>query len=713
MRSGRSTPSTDSARPRPGSARRVTRRVRGAAVAAVLALAPAALGTPALRAPALASQSPVPASPRPADLGAPDPTADQAAVVRDPHGPREPSDTQVRNVDGTNVVFSYGEVTPAFDGWSRHEPTRHYLSLDRPWRFRYDPADQGGTEGWQRPSLDDSGWDTIAVPSSWDLHDNDGWAGYDGADFGKGGALRDGYAWYRTTVDVPASWRDTHVRLAFLAASYSADVWVDGRWVGKHEGGNTAFALPVRDALRPGERATIAVRVYRRASYTNYDGSGEQVADDHALPPGVVDYWPYAGLTRSVWLEAVPATTVAKVLLDTRDATLDARVVVENHSRQDFHGFVRVDPGRGSNGRPMRVRVDVPAGGVAVPRTTIPIPHAPRWSVERPKVLTARATLVGLDDGPALDTLTATYGVRDIAVDGSRLELDGRPLFLKGVNWHEETDRGGRSMTKAEYDHELANATELGANLLRNAVYNRHPYAYDWADRNGVLLMDEWDTMWVGTVSQQLQAESYGLSRALALATAWNNHNHPSVILWGLQNESTIDPDGAPVYRAWLTQMKDAVKAVDLSDRPVTWASSSSWDPAFDLADVVGFNEYFGYFYGTNEDLGPTLDAVHRNHPDKPILITENGTWSLPGQHGPPTEAGTEEWQAANFRAHWDQVTARPWVAGYTFWLLKDYKQRAGYNEEYNALSTMGMLAWDGQTRRLVFDAFRDARPPR
>ncbi|MFD2078764.1 beta-glucuronidase [Actinopolymorpha cephalotaxi] len=683
----------------------VGRRTRFTAVTAGIALAVAAFGGSAFGGSALAAPSGTTTTT----------AAGPASVVRDPHGDREPSGTEVRGVDGTNVVFSYGEVMPSFDGYARHEPTRRYLSLDRTWRFRYDPDNQGLTAGWQQPGADDSAWDSIAVPSSWDLKDNDGWAGYDGADFGKGGALKDGYAWYRTKVAVPASWRGTHVRLAFLAASYSADVWVNGTFAGKHEGGHTAFALPVGDALRPGQPATIAVRVYRRASYTSYDGTGEKVSDDKALPPGVVDYWPYAGLTRSVWLESVPEVNVAKVLLDAKKSTLDARVVVQNSGDTDFNGYVRIDPGRGSTGRPTRVRVDVPAGGVAVPSARIAVAGAPHWSVAHPRVLTARASVTATADGRPVDTLAATYGVREIRVDGTQLTLDGSPLFLKGTNWHEETDRSGRSMTRAEYDHELGQVKAADANFLRNCVYNRHPYVYDWADRHGLMLMDEWDTMWVGTDQQKLQTESYGLSRALALATAWNNHNHPSVILWGLQNESTIDGDGAPVYRAWLADMKAAVKAVDLSRRPVTWASYSSWDPAFDLADVVGFNEYFGYFYGKNSDLGTTLDAVHRNHPDKPILVTENGTWSYLGKHGSPAEGGTEEWQAANFVSHWDQVTApsRPWMAGYAFWVLKDYKERAAYNQDYNGLSTMGMLGWDGTTRRAVFDAFAEARSPR
>lgn len=629
------------------------------------------------------------------------------SVVRDPHGTHEPSATEIRPVDGTNVVFAYGEVLPAFDGWDgvKQQPTRDYRSLDGRWKFRYDPENVGEQNQWFRPDLDDSDWDGIDVPSAWDLKDNDGWPGYAAEDFGKGGSLKDGYAWYRTSVEIPSDWQGTHVRLAFLAAAYSADVWVNGQWVGKHEGGNTPFALPVDGLLDPGTEASIAVRVYRRATYTSYDGNGAAVVDDYALPGGPVDQWPYAGLTRSVWLESVPGVTISKLLL-AAGGSLDARVIVENHTDKAFRGKVIVDPGRGSNGRPATAKVDVPAGGVDVPAVRVPLPDAPKWSAERPNTLQARANLLDAS-GQRVDTLSDTYGVRTVGVADAKLRVNGRPVYLKGTNWHEETPQSGRAMTRAEYDEKLGRIERLGANFVRNCVYSRHPYSYDWTDRHGLYVLDEWDTFWVTTRQQEIQLE-YGLSRALAATTAWNNHNHPSVVMWGLQNESTID---TATYRAWLADMKQAVKLVDLSDRPVTWASNSSNDKAFDLADVVGFNEYFGYFYGKNEDLGPAVGATHANHPDKPILITENGSWAWPlGNHGDPTEVGTEDWQAANFRSHWNQLVGRDFVTGYAFWVFEDYKQRANYNMSLNGMSGMGMRSWGGAHERMVLADFDDAQ---
>jgi len=673
---------------------RATRRTVLAATAATAVTA--ALPRPAsaaIAAPAYTPITPVPAVP--------------------PHGDREPAGTRIERIGSTGVVFQYDRVVPSFDGWDRREPTRDYLSLDGRWRFRFDPADEGLAAGWHKPGTGTSGWDTIEVPSSWDLIDTPDFAGYDGEHFGEGTAFQDGYAWYRTTVKIPASWAGRQVRLNFLAVNYQAEVWVNGRPAGVHEGGHTPFALAVGDLLAPGKTAVIVVRVHRRPSFTDYHTGDGPVTDPLAVPWKPVDYWPYAGITRSAWLETVPQVSIPKVLVSARDGRLDVRVVVDNRGDSDFTGQVVVSPGKKAKAGQAAVPVTVAAGAVAVTQIEIAVPHAPTWSPGDPNVLTATAQLL-TNRGRRVDQLRSDYGVRSVDVAGSTLAVNGAPVFLKGLNWHEETARHGRSMTRQEYDRELGLAHETGANLLRNSVYNRHPYVYEWADCNGVFVMDDIDTMWMNTAQEQVQTQQYGLSRALATMMAWNQHNNPSVILWGLQNESEIDGGTAPVYRAWIQDMKDAVKAVDLQNRPVTWASSTSWDPAFDIADVIGFNEYFGYFYGKDADLGPTLDAVHANHPDKPILITENGTWSFLGNRGPDTEQGTEDWQAASFRAHWAQVTARPdFVAGYAFWVLKDYKQRLGYNKEYNGLSTMGLVGFDSRTRRLVYDAFSDAKPPR
>jgi beta-glucuronidase len=638
------------------------------------------------------------------------PAAAQPAVGPQP-GATEPAGTVIESIDGTNVVKQYNRVVPSFDGWEHRQSTRDYTSLDGKWAFKFDPEDRGLTEEWFAPNLDEDSWEKAGVPAAWDLYDTPDFASYDGTDFGQGTAFTDGYAWYRTEIKAPKKWADRDIRLNFLAVNYRADVWVDGAFLGTHEGGNTPFSLPATDHIRPGQPVDIAVRVYRGPSYPDYATGENPVMDDRSIPYKPVDYWPYAGITRSVWLEATPAVVISRLLVAADGETFDGRVVIENTTDAPATGQVSVDPGKKTGMKPVATSYAIPAGGTAVVTVSGLTPRVPLWSPDSPTMLTATATLTPTKKTGQKDQLTAHYGARDLTVDGSTITINGEQQFLKGLNWHEENAERGRAMTVSDLDRELRSAQETGANFLRNSVYNRHPYVYEWADEEGMLLMDDLDNMWLNTPQIRLQTEQYGLSRALAAMMAWNQHNNPSVILWGLQNESEID-QGGTFYRAWLQDMKDAVKAVDITQRPVTWASSTTNDPAFDIADVIGFNEYFGYFYGASSDLGPALDNVHALYPDKPIVITENGTWSIPGNHGSADVEGTEEWQAAYFQEHWDQVVDRPdYVAGYAHWVLKDYKERAGYNQDYNGISVMGLLAFDG-TKKLVYDTFRNAAVP-
>jgi beta-glucuronidase len=634
---------------------------------------------------------------------------------------REPMATEVRELDGVNVVFQYGLPVPSFDTWNRPEPSREYLSLDGDWKFAFDPDNVGLAEGWYTRSFDDSGWASKPVPGSWDLYDTPGFGTYDGSRFGEGSAFQDGYAWFRKRVRPAANWKHRFIKLNFLGAGYKTWVYVNGRFVGAHEGSHTPFSIDVSGELEPGRDNVIAVRIHRRPDYDSYTSpNATPIRSVTEIPSGPVDYWPYAGLTRSVYLEATSQVTVSKILTDARNGRLRLAAILFNHGDKEETRLVKADPGDGTGGAPQGEVVTLAPGQVRAVTFELPIPEAEVWDTSSPRLYTAEVTLfkgrgagqLRNGNGSVDDRLSVNYGMRTVEVADGRLQLNGRPIFLKGVNWHEETSASGRSMTVAEYDIELGMLADLNANFIRNSVYNRHPYVYEYADRHGLLVLDDLDNMWLSLNDFKTQTESYGLSRALALMMAWNQANHPSVIMWSLQNESDIWTD-QNMYRAWLSDMKQAIRAVDWHERPVTWASSSSWDPAFDLADVIGFNEYFGYFYGKDEDLGPTLDAVHRQYPDKPILITENGTWSFFGNYGSEDQPGTEEWQAKKFRLHWEQVVQRAdFMAGYTFWNLKDYKQRRNYNQQYNGISYMGLVTFDNETRRLVYDEFRNAVNP-
>ena len=206
----------------------------------------------------------------------------------------------------------------------------------------------------------------------------------------------------------PATWRARHVRIAFLAAGYSAEVWLDGRHLGKHEGANSPFALPVAGALRPGTRQTIAVRVFRKASYTDYTASTPPAG--HGRPRAAVQARRLLALRRPdpVGLDRGGAAghhrQTARVGPNGR---LEARAVVENHGAADFDGRLTLDPGRGAAAGPSWSRPGSRPGRQVSYASRSRCPHAPRWSPASPHTLTARATLTaGRHSGSRVDTLS-------------------------------------------------------------------------------------------------------------------------------------------------------------------------------------------------------------------------------------------------------------------------------------------------------------------
>jgi len=631
--------------------------------------------------------------------------------------------TAVRTVDGFPVVFQYGQPVPSFDVCTDRPDGREYLDLDECWRFAFDPDDAGTRGGWMSPGFDDGGWPVVAVPLPWDLYDTPGFGAYAGGAYGSGTAFRDGHGWYRTRLWIPGTWSGRFVKICFLAVNYAARVYLNGELVGEHEGGHTAFAMDVSAAIRPAAANVLAVRAYRRPWYRDSPAGPAEVGCDTELPHKPVDYWPYAGITRGLFLEATAQATVSKLVTSAADGRLAAAAVVYQHGIEPARGRLILDPGPGTGGVPVATDLELAPGEVRVVRADLALPEALPWSPADPRLyrLTARleiddAAAGGTQDAStqhastlSADSLAVRYGMRSVDIAGGRLRLNGEPIFLKGLNWHEETPARGRSMRREDYAEMLGIAADLGANFLRNCGYTRHPDFYHAADERGMLVCDEPDNFWVQSRQQRIQCR-YGLSSALVATMVWNQVNHPSVVLWSLHNESQTSDQ--PVYRRWISQLRAAATGADPQQRPVTWASATNWDPAFDLADVIGFNEYFGYFYGHDDDLGATIDAVHRTYPASPILITENGSYADPGRHGGAEKTGTQEWQADKLRRHWRQVAARAgYLAGYTYWLLRDYKQRMNYNHRLNGISAMGLMTFDGRPRAAAA-AFRDCRIP-
>ncbi|PMQ02150.1 MAG: hypothetical protein CBR30_00380 [Dictyoglomus sp. NZ13-RE01] len=346
---------------------------------------------------------------------------------------------------------------------------------------------------------------------------------------------------------------------------------------------------------------------------------------------------------------------------------------------------------------------------VRVVSFNIMILDAKPWDISSPRIYEAYASL---DNG---DTLFVKYGRRTIKILGISLLLNDKPVFLKGVNWHCENSISGGAMSPKEIFMDLNLIKKAGANFIRLSHYNRHPAVYEWADENGLLVMDEVENYWMKDYQLYYQTKEYGLGLALAVCMAWNQMNHPSVIIWSVANESeTHTPLGIDAFKI----MYSNIKKLDLHERPVTfasWGSQKGWreeSGAFNFVDIIAINEYFGFFYGKSKDLIDRLKELHMKYPSKLVLISESGMWAIWGNHGDSSVVGTEEYQKEYFKEHWNiAVSFKDYLVGYTWLVFADHLSRHQPNSAIPYVSTMGIV--DRERRpKLIFYYFSQAEIP-
>lgn len=572
---------------------------------------------------------------------------------------------------------------------------RERLPLSGPWRFQPDLYCDGETVGYFRPTYDDARWRAVEVPCTLQA--------------GMPDLLPvESAGWYRRRVAVPASWRGRHVVLRFEGASYHARAWVNGREVGGHEDGFLPFELPVHDALAFGADNLVAVRV------DNERRPGEV--------PGRQEGWrPFGGLLREVELLARHPVYVEHVRITAEPTGEGGRVALRativNRSGEAFAGRLAVAFGTAGGPRLAEApaqAVSVPVHGAAEIELAHDLPGAEPWSPEHPALYAATVRLLA-EAGDELDAVTERFGFRTIRVDGERLLLNGRPVYLTGFNRHEDSVPADMCTDLRTTREDLERIRAAGGNFVRLCHYPHHPAELAMCDELGLLAMDEiplWQ--WPGLEEgEEACAAKLDAARRQLEAMIRRDVNHPSIILWSVSNETREEkPEVAEGNR----QLLRLARRLDPT-RPVTHVScfwQSFFRGNFDEDDVLCVNWYPSLERNVAEDpWGPTgrtrgapadldgapgaeawrkeLADLHRRCPGRPILVSEFGYPCLPGVF----DAGVgEEVQARAIEAEFAAFDA-PYVCGATIWCLSDHAWPLQAWMKRLSISPFGVLARD------------------
>ncbi len=526
------------------------------------------------------------------------------------------------------------------------------IGLNRDWRFRTDPKQEGQRAGWTG-SLP-AGTEPVSVPHTWNIGAHDDY---------------EGVAWYFRRIEVPKALLGQHLEIHFGATFYKARVWLNGVELGQHEGGHTEYFFDITPQAR--EANFLAVEIDNRPGLATIPGWAMRLS-----PNLWYDWWHYGGIVRDVWIAVSEDVLVRRQRIRTTvqsgTAEISDRVYLENAGSRPRRvrlklSAVAPDGSVAAASEPREI--DLPPGRNEVPvalRLVAPL----LWSIDHPNLYEMRAEVADLQ-GRLLDAHTDTFGIRTIELRDRHLLVNGERVRLSGMTRHEESPWEGLAETRGTMLHDWRDMKSLQVTLTRPVHYPQNPYVLDYADRNGILLVPE-IPIWQMTGKQMADPKLIALARQMMREMIEQDGNHPSIFAWSVCNESeTATPEG----RAYFRQMKALIRELD-PDRFVSFADQDlptigkAEDDAANDADFIMMNQYFGSWAGPAAQLPAALDKIDRLFPGKAVLISEFG---LAGIFAKNSKEG-DRLRVQIIRSQMAEFARRDWIIGALLWCYQDYK---------------------------------------
>ncbi|WP_122618901.1 glycoside hydrolase family 2 TIM barrel-domain containing protein [Streptomyces sp. Tu 4128] len=446
------------------------------------------------------------------------------------------------------TLMPYEDVEQALAADRTRSP--HRLSLDGTWKFAYADRPEDRDTDFHRTDTDDGDWDTIPVPSVWQLHGHDFpiYLNITYPYWGPNGLGEDPQpptaptrynpvGQYRRTFTVPRDWTGRRTFLHFEGVKSAHYVWINGELVGYDEDSYTPSEYDITDHLKAGTNQ-IAVEVYRYAD-------GDWLEDQDMIR--------LSGIFRSVYLYSTPAVHLRDFKLDTplNDTYTAAELAVTASARAYGDGATgrytvetQLYDARGHAvwPRPLQQSADLGTAGpgedVTV-RAAKAVPEPRLWSAEHPYLYTA---VLRLRDpaGKVVETLSHRVGLREFALKDGLMRINGRPVSFRGTNRHEMHPSRGTALTREDMVEDAKIIKRMNMNSVRTSHYPNNPYWLELADEYGLYLVDETNLETHG-IRDEYPGDHPDWTEA-CVARAQNmvhrDKNHASVVIWSLGNEA-------------------------------------------------------------------------------------------------------------------------------------------------------------------------------
>jgi len=560
------------------------------------------------------------------------------------------------------------------------------------WKFV--GADANGAEA---PGFDDSSWVAVSLPHTW----ND-------KDTLRGGNYYRGPGWYRLKLDIPASAKEKRVFVHFEAASIVADVYFNGVRLGQHRGAFTAFCYELTPHIRLGSENVLAVRV---------DNSPFK-----DVAPLSGDFNIFGGIYRPVWLiiknpvcitpldYASPGIYLKQTKVSKEEAIVDVLAKVSNGLDKpvNVESRVKIIGDNSEKASYLAGGAKISAGQTASVNNQLGIPNPHLWNGRKDPYL-YNVCVELLCDGEVVDSVTEPIGLRYFGVDPNKgFFLNGQSYPLHGVNRHQDRPGKGWAISYADQDEDANLILEIGATCLRLAHYPHSSYFQTLCDKNGLVVWAE-----LPLVNQVFDTPEFMENAKQQLTELIRQkYNHPSIMFWSLYNElgnsgKCDDP------RVLLNELQSLAKEEDPTRLTVAASNdpSNKWPGVRAIADLIAWNTYPGWYYGSPTQMNQLIDKYKRDANDKPVSISEYGAGASIKHHeqnikkGPRTDGlwHPEEWQAIVHEENYAAMEARPYLWGTYVWVMFDFASAWRREGDANGINDKGLVTADRKTRKDAF----------
>ncbi|MEY8354863.1 glycoside hydrolase family 2 TIM barrel-domain containing protein [Lachnospiraceae bacterium 54-53] len=558
---------------------------------------------------------------------------------------------------------------------------RREESLDGSWNFSVDMYDnclrarwfleeETNPEGRRVPldyGFDD--WEEIHVPGVWNLAKPEYF-------YYEGPAVYSRRFFFDNTFE-------GHVFLRFGAVSYEARIFLNGAFLGVHKGGSTPFCVEVTDHLKKENRLLVVADNTRRKDQ---------------IPSENTDWFLYGGIYRSVSLLCLPRVYIR-----------DMKVFLEDRENKKIHvsvalgGARQTEEGEAVFSIPeLQAEAVVPIGSDGKGQVSFEVRDLSLWSPENPRLY--QVLLEYRIHGKTADQVRDRMGFRTIEARNGKILLNGKPIFLRGVCLHEETEEHGKAVTRDDIRQAFSRAKEMNCNFLRLVHYPHTEWVSGLADEEGFLLWEEIPVYWWIDFSnpRTLRDAKNQLTELMA-----RDYNRASVVIWSVGNENPDTDDRYDFMRQLAETAKEydpgrLVSAACLVDEVNLKIS----DRLEEHLDVIGFNEYYGWYDPDYEKLTAVLEG---SRPDKPVVISEFGADGYRDQkESGPRVRGSEEEQEEIYKKQVEMFGKTGYIQGTAPWVLFDYRtpKRLGtYQKGYNI---KGLVTADRKREKPAFSVMKE-----